>query len=75
MLLKKYQCQQEKEYRHPREEEEYWRQCEEERYEREHAELHWRCSFFRYCWSEGLRLPNRDDCPECNDHYKGNRQP
>jgi len=67
MLLNKYQ--------HQREEEEYRRQCEEERYEREQVESHWQCPFFRYCWNEGLRLPNRDNCPECSNQHREYWQP
>ena len=35
---------------------------EEERREKDH----WRCSFFVYCWEEGLIFPLAYDCPECN---------
>ena len=32
-------------------------------------EDHWRCSFFIYCWEEGIKLPTPNDCPGCNGHY------
>ena len=38
------------------------RRDEEARHEKEH----WRCSFFVYCWEEGLTLLSAYDCPECN---------
>ena len=36
-----------------------------------HNEEHWRCPFFIHCWEEGLTLPTVDDCPECNNLYRG----
>ena len=56
------------------EKKEYQHQQEEERYEREQAESHWNCHFFRHCWNEGLRLPTRNNCPECNEQYWEFRQ-
>jgi hypothetical protein len=32
-------------------------------------EGHWRCSFFKYCWEEGIKLPTVENCPECNGTY------
>ena len=34
-------------------------------------EEHWKCPFFIHCWEEGLTLPSADDCPECNNLYRG----
>ena len=50
ILLNKWQCQKERDYKHQLEEEEYERQCKEERYDREQAKLHWSCPFFRHYW-------------------------
>ena len=69
ILLNKWQWQKEKDYQHWLEEKEYQRQQEEERYEREQAESHWNCPFFRHYWKEGLRLPTRNNCLECNKQY------
>jgi hypothetical protein len=75
ILLKKWQCQKEKDYQCGLEEEERECRCEEERYEREQVELHWNCSFFRHCWNEGLKLPIRCNCPEYSNQYQEFRQP
>jgi hypothetical protein len=32
-------------------------------------EGHWRCSFFKYCREEGIKLPMAENCPECNGAY------
>ena len=37
-------------------------------------ELHWNCPFFRHCWNEGLKLPTRNNCPECIEQYWEFRQ-
>jgi hypothetical protein len=55
MLIKKFQRRQEK--ARGREE---WAQCNEG---------HWRCSFFKYYWEEGIKLPTTENCPECNGAY------
>jgi len=34
-------------------------------------EEHWKCPFFIHCREEGLTLPSADDCPECNNLYRG----
>ena len=47
---------------------------EKEMYERKQAESHWNCPFFRHCWNEGLKLPTRNNCPECNEQYWEFRQ-
>ena len=31
-------------------------------------------SFFRHCWNEGLKLPSRNNCPECSEQYWEFRQ-
>ena len=49
-------------------------QQEEERYERTQAESYWNCPFLRHCWNEGLKLPTRNNCPECSDQYWEFRQ-
>jgi hypothetical protein len=67
ILLNKWQRKKEKDYQRWLEEEEYLRRQEEERYEREQAESHWNCPFFRHCWNKGLKLPTRNNCPECSD--------
>ena len=68
ILLNKWQCQKEKDYRRRLEEEEYECWCEEERYEREQAELHcWNYPFFRHYWTEGLKLSTRHNYPECSN--------
>ena len=36
--------------------------------------MHWNCPFFRHCWNEGLRLPTRNNCPECSEQYWEFRQ-
>jgi hypothetical protein len=76
ILLNKWQCQQEKErYQKHKYEEEKWRYEEEmyrkeqEEYMREQERAHWGCAFFRHCWNEGLKLPTRNNCPECSDRY------
>ena len=69
ILLNKWQRQKEKDYQHWLEEKEYQRQQEEERYKTKQAESHWNCPFFRHCWNEGLKLPTRNDCPECSEQY------
>jgi hypothetical protein len=74
VLLNKWQRQKEKDYQHYLEEREHQRQQEEERHKREQAELHWNCPFFRFCWNDGLKLPTRDDCPECSEQYWEFRQ-
>ena len=56
------------------EEQEYQRQQEKERYERKQAESHWNCPFFRHCWNKGLKLPTRNNCPECSKQYWEFRQ-
>ena len=40
-----------------------------ERYERTQVESHWNCPFFRHCWNKGLKLPTRNNCPECSEQY------
>jgi hypothetical protein len=76
ILLNKWQRQQEKEryQRHKYEEEK--RRYEEEMYRKEQEEhmreqerAHWGCTFFTHCWNEGLKLPTRNNCPECSDKY------
>ena len=74
ILLNKWQRQKEKDYQHRLEEEEYERWCEEERYEREQTELYWNCPFFKHYWNEGLKLPTRRNCRECNNQYSEFRQ-
>ena len=69
ILWNKWQHQKEKDYQRWLEEKEYQHQQEEERYEREQAESHWNCPFSRHCWNEGLRLPTRNNCPECSEQY------
>lgn len=69
ILLNKWQRQKEKNYAKWLREEEYQRRCEEERYEREQAKSHWNCPFFRHCWNKGLKLPTRNNCPECSEQY------
>jgi len=46
----------------------------EQEYVREQEQSHWGCSFFKYCWNEGLKLPARNNCPECSDQYLGYRK-
>jgi hypothetical protein len=72
--LNKWQRQREKDYQHWLEEQEYQCQKEKERYERKHAESHWNYPFFRHCWNEGLKLPTRNNCPECSEQYWEFRQ-
>ena len=69
ILLNKWQRQKEKDYQRWLEEQEYQRQQEKERYERKQAESHWNYPFFRHCWNEGLKLPTRNNCPECSKQY------
>jgi hypothetical protein len=55
MLINKFQHRQEK----AKEREEWaW-----------HNEGHQRCSFFKYCWEEGIKLPMAENGPECNEAY------
>jgi hypothetical protein len=81
ILLNKWQRQQEKEryQRHKYEEEK--RRYEEEMYRKEQEEYmreqecaHWGCAFFRHCWNEGLKLPTRNNYPECSNRYTEYRQ-
>jgi len=72
--LNKWQRQKEKDYQRWLEEKEYQRQQEKARYERKQAESHWNCPFFRHCWNEGLKLPTRNNCPECIEQYWEFRQ-
>ena len=74
ILLNKWQRQQEKEYYERRRYMEERQRREEELYRREQERSHWDCSFFKYCWNEGLKLPTRDNCPECSDQYSEYRQ-
>jgi hypothetical protein len=81
ILLNKWQCQQEKECYQRQKHEEERRMFEEEAHRRElkeHARererAHWGCTFFRHCWSEGLKLPTLRNCPECSDRYSEYRQ-
>jgi hypothetical protein len=74
ILLNKWQWQKEKDYGRWLEEEEHLRQQEEEKYEREQGKSHWNCPFFRHCWNKGLKLPTRNNCPECSDQYQEFRQ-
>ena len=67
ILLNKWQRQKEKDYQCWLEEKEYLCQQEEESYEREQAGSHWNCLSFRHCWNEGLRLPSRNNYPECSE--------
>ena len=60
ILLNKWQWQKEKDYQ-------CWLEEKEERYERKQAESHWNYPFFRHCWNEGLKLPTKNNCPECNE--------
>lgn len=46
----------------------------EEQYMLEQEQSHWHCSFFRYCWNEGLKLPTTNNCPECRSQYLRYRQ-
>ena len=69
ILLNKWQWQKEKDYKRWLKEHEYQRQQEKERYERKQIELHWNCPFFKHCWNKGLKLPTRNNCPECSDQY------
>ena len=81
ILLNKWQREQEKEYHKKqwfmeecrRYEEEIYRR-EKEEYMTEQEQSHWSCSFFRHCWNEGLRLPARNNCPECSAQYSEYRQ-
>ena len=73
ILLSKWQCKKEKDYKCWLKEEEYEHRCKE-RYEREQVELLWNCPFFRHCWNEGLKLPTRHNSPECSNQYLKFRQ-
>ena len=66
ILLNKWQRH---DYQRWLEKQEYQHQQEKERYERKQVESHWNCPFFRHCWNEGLKLPTRNNYPECNDQY------
>ena len=81
ILLNKWQRQQQKEYHQRQKFAEEYRRYEEEMHYQEEAEYmmeqeqsHWGCSFFRHCWNEGLRLPSRNNCPECSNQYYEYRQ-
>jgi hypothetical protein len=74
ILLNKWQRQKEKDYKRWLEEQEYQQRLEEEMYEREQTKTHWNCPFFRHCWNEGLRLPTKDNCPECYNQSRERRQ-
>ena len=69
ILLNKWQRQKENDYQRWLEEKECQRQQEEEMYKREQAESHWNCLFFTHCWNKGLKLPTRNNCPECSEQY------
>jgi hypothetical protein len=69
ILLNKWQRQQEKERYKKHKYEEEKRRYEEEEYMREQERAHWGCAFFKHCWNEGLKLPTRNNCPECSDRY------
>jgi hypothetical protein len=69
ILLTKWQRQQEKDHQRWLDEENYKRCREEERNEKEQDKSHWNCPFFRHCWNEGLKLPTRNNCPECSEQY------
>ena len=88
ILLNKWQRQQEKDYYLKKElaedgeqmKQEYQR-YQEEKYRKKQAEYlkaqeqsHWGCAFFRHYWNEGLKLPSRNNCPECSEQYSGYRQ-
>lgn len=70
ILLNKWQREKDKNYIKMIEEQERQQVLDEERYERKQDESHWNCPFFRHCWNEGLRLPTRYNCPECNGQYR-----
>jgi hypothetical protein len=81
ILLNKWQRQEEKECYEKQKYEEEKRRYEEEvhrkereEYVREQEHAHWGCAFFRHCWSEGLKLPTLNSCPECSDKYTEYRQ-
>jgi hypothetical protein len=81
ILLNKWQRQQEKEryQKHKYEEEkriyeEEMHRKEQEEYMREQERAHWGCAFFRHWRNEGLKLPTRNNCPECSDRYTEYRQ-
>jgi hypothetical protein len=81
ILLNKWQCQQEKERYQKHKYEEEKRRYEEEMYRKEQEEYmreqeraYWGCAFFRHCWNEGLKLPTRNNCPECSDKYTEYKQ-
>ena len=57
-----------------KEERDVQQMLDEERYGREQTESHWNCPFFKHCWNEGLRLPTRDGCPECNNQPRKHLQ-
>jgi hypothetical protein len=69
ILLNKWQRQQEKGRYKKHKYEEEKRRYEEEEYMREQERAHWGCAFFKHCWNEGLKLPTRNNCPECSDRY------
>ena len=68
ILLNKWQRQKKKDYQRWLEEKEYQRQ-QEELYERKQAKSHWNYPFFRHYLNEGLKLPTRNNCPECSEQY------
>jgi hypothetical protein len=74
ILLNKWQRQQEKERYRKHKYEEEKRRFEEEEYMREQERAHWGCAFFSHYWNEGLKLPTRNNCPECSDRYTEYRQ-
>jgi hypothetical protein len=74
ILLNKWQRQQEKERYQKHKYGEEKRRYEEEEYMRQQECAHWGCAFFRHCWNEGLKLPTRNNCPECSDRYTEYRQ-
>jgi hypothetical protein len=88
ILLNKWQREQEREYYEEQQfmEEERWFMEERQRYEeevyrreqeeyiKEQEQSHWGCSFFKYYWNEGLKLPAKNNCLECSAQYSEYRQ-
>jgi hypothetical protein len=81
ILLNKWQHQQEKELYQKQKYEEEKRRYEEEmcrkeqeEYMREQERSYWGCAFFRHCWNKGLKLPTKNNYPECRDKYTEYRQ-
>lgn len=74
ILLNKWQRQQEKDYQRWLDEENCRRRREEETHEKEQNKSHWNCLFFKHCQNESLKLPTRNNCPECSDQYWEYRQ-